>query len=115
MIRIGLRPSTRNIDRHIENLRRMEEIINKYADIAVELAKGYVRVDTGATRDSIRKEVGIFAKTLRVRIRAGEGLPDERARANEYGTWKMSAQPFIRPALEQIRAPLLAELRELMR
>lgn len=113
--KIGIRLSTRDIDRHIENLRKMNAVADKYADIAVAIARRYVRVDTGALQASIRKEVKLTAKSLIVRILAGEGLPDERAPANEYGTSRMRAQPYIRPALQQIRAPLFEELRQLMR
>lgn len=37
-----------------------------------------------------------------VAITFGEGLPDERAIAQEYGTVYMSAQPYITPALNQV-------------
>ncbi len=37
-----------------------------------------------------------------VTITFGEGLPDERAIAQEYGTVFMPAQPYLTPALNQV-------------
>jgi hypothetical protein len=37
-----------------------------------------------------------------VNITFGEGLPDERAIAQEYGTVFMPAQPYITPALNSV-------------
>jgi hypothetical protein len=37
-----------------------------------------------------------------VNITFGEGLPDERAIAQEYGTVFMSAQPYLTPALNEV-------------
>ena len=38
------------------------------------------------------------------RISAGTGLPDGRAVFQEFGTSKMRAQPYLRPAVYQNRA-----------
>lgn len=40
--------------------------------------------------------------TRAVRITFGEGLPDIRAIAQEYGTYNMPAQPYITPALNKV-------------
>jgi hypothetical protein len=61
----------------------------------VEGARRRVRVDTGELRDSIRAEV-----------RNGQGRwgSDVRQAApNEFGTYKMRAQPFLRPSIDDAR------------
>lgn len=50
------------------------------------------------------KDTGIarLTGTRTVTITFGEGLPDERAIAQEYGTAFMPAQPYLTPALNQV-------------
>jgi HK97 gp10 family phage protein len=81
---------------------------HRVADDAVEKAKFFVPVDTGALRKSIRKEArarpaGYY---VYIGIRAGgyvrnpkTGRLVDYALYVEYGTSRMSAQPFMRPAL----------------
>ncbi len=44
----------------------------------------------------------IIVNNHTVNITFGEGLPDERAIAQEYGTVYMPAQPYLTPALNQV-------------
>lgn len=63
-----------------------------------ELATIYSPVDTGRLRSSINiypTSIGYSNYTL--------FTPVEYAEANEYGTFKMSAHPFFRPALIQVK------------
>lgn len=62
---------------------------------AVRLARLYVRYRTGELSRSIGYEVGKL--WFRFYARA------EHASYNEFGTSKMSAKPFMRPAVEQVR------------
>lgn len=95
-----------DLDALISRLERVEAIIEKYADIAVDLIRQYARVDTGAMRDSAKRILEAWAATITI----GEGLPDARAVFNEYGTRIVRAQPMMRPAMEKIAEPFFAEL-----
>jgi HK97 gp10 family phage protein len=64
--------------------------------IIVDTAKGLVPVDTGALQDSIRMEV----EGETVNAVAG-GIDDvDYALHVEFGTVKMAAQPYMRPAVD---------------
>lgn len=72
------------------------------------------RVETGndigdLAQDLAPRDTGDLAASKRVRedgdsviVSFGEGLPDIRAIAQEYGTSKMAAQPYLTPAVEAI-------------
>ena len=59
-------------------------------------AKVGVPVDTGALQMSIQKDVKWSGKKIQGEIDAGEGV--EYAKMIEFGTSKMRARPFMRPA-----------------
>lgn len=62
-------------------------------------AKNYVPVDTGRLQESITSEVRETGKTV-----VGSVAPHtEYAGFVEYGTYKMPAQPYMRPALDENR------------
>lgn len=68
-------------------------VVQAFGKAAVDHAKSIVPVDTGRLRDSIRFEMrdalsGIFSANT------------EYAVYVEMGTWKMSAQPYMRPSAE---------------
>lgn len=73
-------------------------------------ARRRVRVDTGALRDSIQWHPTGQGEGELV---AGEGLSDIRAAANEYGTRFMPAQPYLRPAFEEVGPKIVAEFKRL--
>lgn len=67
---------------------------------AVTIASNNAPVETGALSNSGRVEVN---SDTSVTISFGNGLPDERAPAQEFGTIFTEAQPFIRPAIKQTK------------
>ena len=95
------------------------EVLLDQAHLMVGLAQIYVPVDTGSLRDSIRVERGGVGKDWRtVRVRAGGYVtnPKSHKKVNysnyvEFGTSKMGAQPFMRPAWEQIKPTILEMLK----
>lgn len=76
----------------------------KVADRIAATARSYAPVDTGALRGSIESvsvEAGYSADVI-----AGA----EYAAYVEYGTYKMAAQPFLTPAVEQHANEFLLEV-----
>lgn len=78
------------------------------ADVAAQEAKALVAVDTGRTRRSIRvvkvNEKVQGQQRVNVSHYVIAGTPDHRAALFlEFGTTKMSARPFLRPALRNSR------------
>lgn len=62
-------------------------------------AKDFAPVDTGALRDSITTQIDELPKTIR-----GVVAPHVHyAIYQEFGTYKMKAQPFMRPAVDESR------------
>lgn len=61
-------------------------------------AKRLCPVDTGRLRSSITHEVGMLGKTVIARV----GTNVDYAVHVEFGTRRMRAQPFLRPALRAI-------------
>jgi HK97 gp10 family phage protein len=96
-----------------------QEVLLNQAHVMVGLAQIYVPVDTGSLRDSIRVERGGEGKAWReVRVRAGGYItnPKTGKRVNysnfvEFGTSRMSAQPFMRPAWEEVKPTILEMLK----
>jgi|SRR5690625_3152176 len=75
-----------------------EEAVDESATQTRKEMQDRVRVDTGALRDSIRIE----GEGLEKRVGPGDEERD-KALANEFGTSKMSAQPYVVPAMEIAR------------
>lgn len=66
-------------------------------------AKYYVPVDTGELQESITTEIEETGKTI-----VGRVAPHTYyAGFVEYGTYKMRAQPYMRPALDESRGPIM--------
>lgn len=65
-------------------------------------AKELAPVDTGRLRSSIANEIGHDDRGLVARI----GTDVTYARHVEFGTRRMRAQPFLRPALDAARSTL---------
>lgn len=76
---------------------------NDIGDLAQQLAPE----DTGRLKAS--KKVDVQGESVIVSF--GEGLPDMRAIAQEYGTGTQPAQPYLTPAVEQIDPVLRAKER----
>jgi HK97 gp10 family phage protein len=95
------------------------EVLLAQAHLMVGLAQVYAPVDTGSLRDSVRVERGGEGKQWRqVRVRAGGYItnPETGKLVNysnfvEFGTSRMGAQPFMRPAWEEVKPTILDMLK----
>jgi len=67
-----------------------------------QTAKSTVAVDTGELRDSIRHEVS--GEEARIGAGAEHGI------FVEFGTYKMGAQPFLRPAVDNNKSAVESEI-----
>lgn len=74
------------------------EGLAKAGDMVVDLASQLAPKDSGELSLSGQSEV--IGET--VSISFGNGLPDDRAAAQEYGTIYMPAQPYLNVALKEI-------------
>lgn len=85
-------------------------VLREYAERIQQRAEELVPHDTGALHLSIRMELTEGGFT----IYAGEGLPDARARFQEYGFHHIGSgafiqNPYLRPAFEQYRDALIRD------
>lgn len=71
--------------------RNTEKLKEKAVDTGYNTAIRAVPVDTGELKSSIDKNEG------------GLGVSADHALPIEFGTFKMPAQPFIRPAFEEMK------------
>jgi HK97 gp10 family phage protein len=91
-------------ERVLEQLKNIGEGINKTkallagANIIVDRAKEIVPVDTGTLRDSI--EALEIDGDVYIHASADQGGGEYSAFV-EFGTVKMSAQPYVRPAIDE--------------
>lgn len=76
----------------------IEEAILDAAEEGVKVAQDNARVDTGFMRDSV--DYYIDGTTLHFECDV------DYAEYNEYGTYKMDAQPFMEPGLDAIISTL---------
>ena len=92
-----------------ENMKKWAfEVLLDQARLMRDLAKIYVRVDTGSLRDSIRVERGGEGMYWRrVRVRAGGYVTNpDSGRLVDYAVYVEARYPFLRPAFEQIRGEI---------
>ena len=82
--------------------RKMDKAAMLGARLIRDTAKRLVPVDTGALRKSIRV---VKLKPRRYEVGAGEFY----AGFVEFGTVRMPAQPYLRPAIRMRQAELLSE------
>jgi len=112
---LGADRLTARLSRASERLdRNMVEGLNEAADQIVQDAKAVVPVDTGSLQRSIRKQhhvseghvhsIGVTAGGYVTNFKTGRKV--DYAVHVEYGTSRVAAKPFLRPALERNR-PLL--------
>jgi len=92
-------------------LKRISQVYADYADKAYKRAQQLVPVDTGDLKASMKVAVTENGFTLE----AGAGLPDKRAEYQEYGfhhyqTGQFIQNPYLRPAIEEIRADLIRDI-----
>jgi hypothetical protein len=65
----------------------------------VDLASQFAPEDEGLLKESGESKV---VGDLQLEVSFGNGLPDDRAIAQEYGTIYMPAQPYLGPAIKNI-------------
>lgn len=89
--------------------------VEEGAQIVEREAKQRVRVDTGRLKNSIRE---IRRTETDSKIEIIEGTDVEYGPYNEFGTYKMSAQPFMRPAIDnnelKIQALIKADIQTVL-
>lgn len=73
-------------------------VVQNTKEEVVEVARRYVPVHTGKLRDSISGTVRVEGRGLVLLV----GSPVEYAYYVEHGTSSQSAQPYLRPALEEV-------------
>ena len=114
----GVREMEQRFERIDKSVRRsQQQIAQEAAELVAEEARRLVPVLTGELRDSIiiseRQLGGAFKMNMRtltaVRLyvgpRKGAGYPNGyQGHMIEFGTVKMAAQPFMRPAFDNTRA-----------
>lgn len=88
---------------------KFERALLRAAEDAVNLASQLAPIDTGALKDSGKADI---VGVSEVEISFGNGLPDIRAIAQEFGTVNHPPQPYFFPALKAIKmsAYVLEEL-----
>lgn len=91
-----------DLDIYIARLERVDALIVKYAALIEAEAKRLARVKTGEMRDEIH--------TVLSEMAAEVISSTDHSAANEYGTARMAAHPFMRPAFERYGPAFLAEL-----
>ena len=79
------------------------QVLDVSADIGIDEARKLVRVDTGATRDSINKEPGVWAKPERGEFSIRYGPTTFYAPFLEYGTVHAQAYPFMIPSADVVQ------------
>lgn len=84
------------LERKVEELRAARELVVAEEGRLIEAdAKMAAPVDKGELRDGIELELGQGLATIRT--------TSEHSAANEFGTSKMAAQPFMTPTAERAR------------
>lgn len=74
------------------------QAVSEGAEVVENSAKSKVRVKTGNLKNSIEQKNKTQTSS---KVSVDIGTDVDYAAANEYGTSKMSAQPFLRPALDE--------------
>jgi len=87
----------------------LQTAMGEIAQLVERRAKELAPVDTGTLRASIGHVVNRMGRDA---ITAIIGSDVEYAPYQEYGTYKMAAQPFLRPALEQSRDEIVRILED---
>jgi len=104
----GLEDLIKKLNALPDNLEKkvIRAAVRQGANVIKEKAKSYVPVDEGTLRDSIkvsgsRAQKGIIAFRIRPTKKKGKGKSVFYGRFQEFGTSKMAAHPFMRPAYDE--------------
>ena len=101
---------TRGLERAVAQMRpKLRQVIQIAARNVEAEAKRRVPVDTGATRNSIA------VTTESDGLGASIGPSTEYSAYLEFGTSRMAARPYMRPALEKERGPFIAAVTATLR
>jgi len=115
---VGLRELEDKLSRLDEKLKRaLEEALEEIAEKIRDDAKSFAPVDTGSLRKSIRVE---REGELQFSVVAGDGgvinprtgREVDYAGYVEFGTSRMSPQPYMQPALEKNKDEILRIVKE---
>jgi len=94
----------------------LKEGVSNAEKIVEQDAKRRVRVRTGKLRDSIEEKNRVETST---KVEAQIGTDVSYGSANEFGTRYMTAQPFMRPAVDEnkpvIKAAILTPIEAVIR
>jgi len=105
----GIDALVRKFDKVIDSLKdELQEAVMEGADLIQNIAVELVPVRTGRLRASIQVLPG--DRPMEAIVRAG-GASAPYARHVEYGTRRMSAQPYMRPAADARRDEVVALIR----
>jgi HK97 gp10 family phage protein len=80
--------------------RALREAAKQGAEVIVQEAKRRAPVDTGTLRDSIRSKF-VKRRSDSVTVEIGPGPKGYYGYFLEFGTSKMAARPFLRPAMDE--------------
>lgn len=102
---------------HEDMLKALEAPATELSNETMQRMKQRAPVRTGFLRSDIRviqKAVGKKGMLIRVGTRGGRSAGEKEARHAtllEYGTVKMAARPFMRPALDSMRQRAIDSIR----
>jgi HK97 gp10 family phage protein len=99
---------TADLDTIIRRLESLPAIVERYATIIADEAARLVPVKTG----SLKASITVHLEALAAEITAGENL--DYAAYVEYGTSRMAAQPFMRPAMERYGPAFVSAVQALL-
>ena len=95
------------LDVSIQNI--MSQAVSQGAAVVERDAKQRVRVRTGRLRNSIRE---MKQTKTASRVESQVGTDVEYGPANEFGSARLSAQPFLRPAIDNNEAEIVAAVEQ---
>lgn len=110
----GLNEALKDIDKDAEAFLVAVDRRIKIAGVRTEAyAKELAPVDTGWLRRNIRHDPAAPFLEASVTAQAAAEPDDDYASYQEYGTSRMNAQPYMRPALERALKQLTEEVKQL--
>lgn len=87
--------------------RKVAAVLERYAELIAREAKALAPVDTGYLREHIDTDLSRLLPDLVALVVSGA----DYSRFLEFGTSRMAAQPFMRPAYERHAKALFNDLR----
>jgi len=106
--------------------KHLKKSTSQAATLVVRAAKGLVPVNTGLVKSSIKKKamrspvktqattgIGVLAASKKVRAKKNLGDP-YYWKFVEFGTSKMPARPFLRPAFESVKYAAADKIKQVL-